>query len=308
MWHYFSENKKIVFSILVGIIIIGFSLYSTGSFSSKISLKRIVDNERESITLNELIEKDADGDGIMDWEELLWGTNPNNKDTNGDGVSDKIEIEKKRSTLNTEPTAENKNTPQKANETDLLARQLFSATFSLKQSGELNEITEKTLSQGLVNNLSTGDISIYKESDLKIVGDTKDSFNKYSISIGEMVKKYNQYQLGSELSIISRALQTNDSSLMEDLEKIAENYDLLAKEVIKMGVPKEISLSHLDLANSYHGIAVALQKISTLFKDPVIGFTGLAEYRLSEQKATLSIEKIETYFAYNVIIFNKKSH
>ena len=34
------------------------------------------------------LQKDSDGDGLPDWEEALFGTNPHNPDTDGDGTSD----------------------------------------------------------------------------------------------------------------------------------------------------------------------------------------------------------------------------
>ena len=44
--------------------------------------------------VGDLVNRDTDGDGLLDWEESLWDTDPNNKDTNGDGVSDSVEIAK----------------------------------------------------------------------------------------------------------------------------------------------------------------------------------------------------------------------
>lgn len=39
-----------------------------------------------------LPQHDADGDGLWDYEEVLWNTEPQNPDTDGDGLKDKIEI------------------------------------------------------------------------------------------------------------------------------------------------------------------------------------------------------------------------
>ena len=35
----------------------------------------------QKLTINQLLQKDSDGDGVMDWEEGLWGTDPNNTKT-----------------------------------------------------------------------------------------------------------------------------------------------------------------------------------------------------------------------------------
>ena len=44
--------------------------------------------------LENLITRDTDLDGVLDWEEGLWGTDPTKKDTNDDGVFDGVEIAK----------------------------------------------------------------------------------------------------------------------------------------------------------------------------------------------------------------------
>src|SRR3989344_4421706 len=38
--------------------------------------------------LAEYVAKDTDADGLPDWQEVLYGTNPNVADTDGDGISD----------------------------------------------------------------------------------------------------------------------------------------------------------------------------------------------------------------------------
>ena len=39
---------------------------------------------------------DDDGDGVRNWEETLWGTNPQSRDTDGDGRNDGEEIQERR--------------------------------------------------------------------------------------------------------------------------------------------------------------------------------------------------------------------
>ncbi|MCR4311641.1 MAG: hypothetical protein NUV54_03715, partial [Candidatus Taylorbacteria bacterium] len=46
-----------------------------------------------------LLAKDSDSDGLKDWEEQLWKTDPLNPDTDGDGTPDGAEIKSGRNPL-----------------------------------------------------------------------------------------------------------------------------------------------------------------------------------------------------------------
>ena len=45
-----------------------------------------------NLTIKDLVNKDTDRDGILDWEEGLWGTDPTKKETTL-GTPDKVAIE-----------------------------------------------------------------------------------------------------------------------------------------------------------------------------------------------------------------------
>lgn len=50
-----------------------------------------------------IAQKDTDGDGLKDWEEIIIRTDPHNPDTDGDGIPDGQEIEQQRSPVKAGP-------------------------------------------------------------------------------------------------------------------------------------------------------------------------------------------------------------
>ncbi|GEM_PF-6300824 len=50
-----------------------------------------------------IAQKDTDGDGLKDWEEVIIGTDPKNPDTDGDGIPDGEEVNQSRSPVKTGP-------------------------------------------------------------------------------------------------------------------------------------------------------------------------------------------------------------
>ena len=72
-------SNKIFYAIVLGLVIIGFS-YAISRPKIEPSAKKNTSagNETQDKTINlaDLVQKDSDGDGIPDWEETLWGTDP----------------------------------------------------------------------------------------------------------------------------------------------------------------------------------------------------------------------------------------
>ena len=85
-----TPSKKLVL-IFVGsvFIVIGFA-YATFNLTRK---ETYVATTLEATTTNSaLLAKDGDSDGLKDWEEQLWKTDPYNPDTDGDGLNDGEEV------------------------------------------------------------------------------------------------------------------------------------------------------------------------------------------------------------------------
>ncbi|MEK7582072.1 MAG: thrombospondin type 3 repeat-containing protein, partial [Patescibacteria group bacterium] len=79
MWHKFRANKNIIIASIIGLSIIGFTYFSSKDFPQQTAYKNTYQKSVNDITLGQLIGKDTDGDGLKDWEEMLWGTDPNKK-------------------------------------------------------------------------------------------------------------------------------------------------------------------------------------------------------------------------------------
>ena len=98
----FSKEQKFGFSLVVGIgflaVLIGFfylGSHVTTAFDIEYDGPEVLSLEqRQAQALRELQESDTDEDGFSDYEELyLYRTSPYLADTDGDGISDVLEIE-----------------------------------------------------------------------------------------------------------------------------------------------------------------------------------------------------------------------
>lgn len=73
-------------------------IYQTFSGELQRTAYKVLNAKKDSHTMslfieNSLLIQDSDKDGLSDEDEILYGTDPNNKDTDTDGYSDMVEIQ-----------------------------------------------------------------------------------------------------------------------------------------------------------------------------------------------------------------------
>lgn len=253
--------------------------------------------------LKDIVEKDSDGDGIKDWEEELWGTDPNNPDTDGDGIPDNIEIEQKRSALAVSASQNGIIEEGSLNETDIFAREFFTTVVALGQSGNFNQGTIDTIANSFSQSITTEDIpDSYSMSDLKITSPAPEGIEGYYNNFKALVENPSYKDIGSELEILAEALQNDDKAVLQELGGIANAYKSLAQEVKNVIVPSDIASTHLAFINNYMKTGEAIQKMEVVFDNPLVGVTGIAQHKTYSDEFVVIVETLETYFEENGII------
>jgi len=171
-------NKVAAFLLLVLGIIIGGYLVLESQNSQATSLEKIVQEINNQASIN-----DQDHDGLADWEESLYQSNPTNPDTDGDGYLDGEEVvagydptkPAPDDKLNKSATTENNNPqpirPEPGNLTQILsyilANQLkFDPPLPLtnvQDVGSLEQTLEKTMDEKVVEALQKASASFLTE-------------------------------------------------------------------------------------------------------------------------------------------------
>jgi len=276
---------------VIGIfIIVVFFIFSSQKESFSNYNKNLEINQK---TINDLVQQDTDGDGIPDWEEDLWGTDKNNK-TTFEGIPDATYIENKKKALNAEQEINNKT----LTETDIFAREFFSAYAALNSEGANPEIINNfsnALGQKIV---STKIENAYSQKDVQILAtDSEDSHIEYYL---KLQKEFNDYQdngIGNELEIISNGLlsYTNQGKVAESAELllIGQTYQDFAKKIIAMRVPSQLVAIHLDIVNSSNNIGSSILEMTKVTSDPIIGLSALSAYQEHSRALVVAVAKLE---------------
>jgi hypothetical protein len=255
------------------------------------------------LTVNELTQKDSDGDGIPDWEEALWGTDKN-KAVTFDGTPDAEYITNKKEALNLQADSEATAT-ENLTETDKFAREFFSAFTAMKENGQVDSGTINNFSSALGQKIvSTPLLDKYTEADVKIDQGSDANKNKtYYFAVQKIFKADLSNGLGDELGITSDMLSSSSAGdnviAVAKLLDIANSYKDFAVKVIALPIPESLMQTHLKIVNSANNTGIAVSNMAKIVEDPVVGLSGLSQYQKYSNDFITIAKDLEANFSKN---------
>jgi hypothetical protein len=198
----------------------------------------------------------------------LYGTDPNKKDTNGDGVPDGAEIAQKKTS--TEPADQN------LTQTDKFSRELFSTMATLNQSGQIDQSTIDQLSTSLSNKVQNAPVrKVYTIADLKTTPSSSTStLTAYNNSLNGALKKYTTKATVPE--ILSRFTSDGEnvhSEVLLELDPIISQTQTVIAALLKITTPEKLATAHLGVINAFERVLENITDIRNFDTDilPVIG-------------------------------------
>jgi len=280
-----------------------------------------LDNKAQQQAFNSVTKKDSDEDGLKDWEEELWGTDPNNKDTDADGTNDGDEINQNRNPLKAGPNdvlddnelitiIKDNNSYDKVEltTTDKFAQDFFQEYLSLKGSGaEIDEYSKALLIESTISDALDTDNSLigYTRLDLNVSNDISSIATKsYGNTLGNLILK-NSPDTENEIDIFNRAVANEDEEEIKKLDPIISAHKNIVKEMLIMIVPKDIIDEHIDLIENVTQISKYIESMRAVHSDPVLAIVGIDGYKRSILVLDSILESLENYFINKGIVFNE---
>lgn len=244
-------------------------------------------------------EIDSDKDGLKDWQEILWKSDPKNPDTDGDGTKDGEEVKLGRDPnkpgpddiyVGVKPYDENTSPFDRDNLSDQLSRSLFSQFMSANQNNNLTPADEQDIVASSLGGLSPeiiensyvlGDIKTLDQSGVQ---GSKAFGNNFANTIEETSGKFEG----------------------KDTDEIGSVYESLAEKLLELKVPFEVKYPYLQLLNNYAALGKVFDMIAGQKEDPVKALLALKTYdQLKNSNAEL-LTTIADYFKKNGIIFGNE--
>lgn len=296
----YLPSKK--FSIFIGsVVLVGVVIWGGAMLLSK-KTKYVKSNDiaaTDPEIADNFYLQDSDKDGIYDWEEGLWGTSPSKKDTDGDGVSDGDDIKARKKIIQERNSLSGEvEISGDLNQTEIFARQLFSAASLANQGGGLSAESLDDLSKTFDQSITGATIAdLYQAADLKLA---EVSLAGYKNDLQKIFKPYVESGISIESAIYR--LSAGDASAAADLEKAAEYQHDISNALITLRVPHAVAGQHLAMANTSGKIALALLSLKDIEDDPILAMVGLRQYLEYSDGFEKAASSLGAYFRANGIL------
>lgn len=268
--------------IIVSTIVVVYSIFKDKNPQQESVIAKGISVENN--LSNQNADVDSDGDGLLDWEESLWGTDPQRVDSDSDGTNDLEEIDNDRNPLIAGPDDKISNLEdeilsnieQSSIDEDSLTNRValgFAENyFNSREGTNLTNEQKNYLVEGISNQaLSEIQISpIYSTSELEtFVVDLEP----------EKLINYTDLYLAKQINILEATIKNYSNPNYDNLSSFIINK---SKELMEIETPVLISKEHVDLANRYYQLGVVMSGFNREEEDPLYVMLSINIYRQTQ--------------------------
>ncbi len=304
----FQKKNVVIIAVLLGVALISAGFIASRSQQGAPQERLSVDTTQVNTIVSRTAAVDSDSDGLKDWEEVLFNTDPQNPDTDGDGILDGDEVDAQRNPLvagpddaQTEPvnsTTISRDRVASLPETDKLAFRLFEGYIDLKESNRLGTTVEKDFISGLIaDSLPETEYKVYDEENLSGISQEVSSEAYYAALQNAWNPLFNVRE--DELVTFTRFITNDDTRALETLSFAQIQYERSVENLLTVTVPTDAVSIHLDLINSLSAFSQVLDTMVSVGTDPLIALAAVDEYSRVSDDINNSFERLNTYLILN---------
>jgi hypothetical protein len=261
----------VVFAVVWGAYRYGDSIKTT--VQGIISDQQVKKDQEAVDAYSDYRDLDSDKDGLLDWEEAIFGTDPEKTDSDGDGKTDQQEFIADQSNV----TANNLDLSEGSalgdggedlTATDSLARDLYTSISIAKQQndGKLADGDRDELAEIAAKSLQTFNFPSYTVDQLTVTEGgtqaTKSAFIKEALKVSGSLL-YSQGDLRTVLVALDKG-----SSISPDLKSKISSPEKLPLELLKVKVPESLSGRYILYINAVSAYQTAIMAIGNNDTEP----------------------------------------
>lgn len=286
-------------------------------FSSPHSSPTLVSADGNEELLREYAEKDTDADGLLDWEETLYNTDPNNPHSHSPDMTDG-EAVRANLLVPVVDTTEGP-TPEEiiASLTGIeaapgtitreFARKFFSKYFASRAN--VVRPTSEEIAQFISTEINalkaeTAFRPAYSASDAITVATTNQALRAYVVASEQVLRDSDTGISTDALDLFSGLVKKDDASAAEMLKELGRAYKNAGDASIKVSAPSSITIAHVALANAFAHMGDAITNMGYYGTDPLRGFLGLSQYNDATVEITRAFGGVGAVLEAGGVIFS----
>lgn len=299
-----SHKRWIILgACLIAIALIVGAYYLSGRTLSNGTLSAEATEE----TLTAYASKDSDSDGLTDWKEALYGTDPNNANsfradmTDGEAVAQKLIAPKIGGGSSGAAVSVPGSAPAAGSVTEKFALSFFESY--VKTGG--NVINSDTALQNFVADAVTDAqksvvrVPAYTLNAVRT--DAAVTLAAYAAAAEKAFASDTTQTPHNELVYFSDAVLKDDAVALSVVRMRAQAYISMAEALIQVSAPTQASAQHLALANATMQLGKTIEDMSMLKEDPVRAMIGLGNYNADARAFATALATMNTILASTVI-------
>ena len=252
-------------------------------------------------------EQDSDRDGLSDWEEVLWSTDPLNPDSDGNGVSDKDQVFATNESLSSNAgfgednnevqssNQKNSDTPQTS--TNVLAKELFASyLYSLKSSPNLTpEQQEEMIDAALERVAPLITAPTYTQSEVRSVPATQESRVQYITTVREIIFAMTTGSSDEDDAFLALA-QGDREWAIGVLSEMVHIYSTYIDKLRDITVPDDAISIHTSLVQALIQYTYAIEGFTYINTDPLRTATSVNSFQAIRGNLVQTVSMLSTYF------------
>ncbi|MDO8407731.1 MAG: thrombospondin type 3 repeat-containing protein [bacterium] len=251
----------------------------------------------ETALLQAIATKDSDGDGLPDWEEAIYGTDPHNPDSKNLGVTDSQAVAQgliipkaiadvagpassaTGAVINPDlPPAPADNTLTAA-----FAKNFFTIYMAAveRTGGNLSTSDQADVAEQSLAALSSSIVrapDFKSASDIVVAGSGADAMKLFAASAEAVMNANTASANKSELQYLSDAAQNGDTSAVLRIVSLAKAYRGSAAGLAQLPVPSELAAEDLAVVNALARLSEITSDFARVDSDPLATMLALQQY------------------------------
>ncbi|MEK9161071.1 MAG: thrombospondin type 3 repeat-containing protein [Patescibacteria group bacterium] len=285
-------------TLIAGSLVVSLALVTTAFVISSKSAEVSAQNAEE--LLRAYATKDTDSDGLPDWQEQLYNTDPKNPSSVDPSMTDSEAVAAGLVKPKFESTDVSVAVPidsvpgvQAAPETvtDRFARKFFEEYLLMRGPSGLT-------TDSLLSFINTKVAELAANNEIPKAYTNKDVRASTSGEVG-----LRAYATGADLALIAstnnatedamyyfgKVTYENDTTALTQLKAIGAAYEKVAESYIRIPAPPELALIHLRFANALALMGTVINDLVAVNEDPLRAFLVLGQYEYAAKEMADSI-------------------